>query len=378
MAVLAVRLFDESSAFLLPGTFESLRAEIDLSYSQASSAFVVIAIGAIAGSLTSVAADFRSRRVIASAGTFGYAASLVVIGSATSYGAVLVGSFVIGIASTAMVDASEIALADLAGDDLPRQLTRQNFLGSVGDVLGPALVIGVAAAGLSWRWCFWLGAALLVVYGLWLASVPFPAPHPSTDGTTVRGSIASVLRDPLVWIAGAAGMLLGPLDEPLLAFLIAHLENARGLTEAGATLIAGLTVVGEFVGYATLRRRAGNLTSDGALLAVSTTALVAAPEAITASVAAVLVGVFLIRVWLDLQARVLTLRPGQAGTVKATVSTIETVGWALPLLAGAIADAVDVTAGLVTYAVIAWGFALVAAMFARASRSRAQLAAQSA
>jgi MFS family permease len=370
MAVLAVRLFDESSAFLLPGTFESLRADIDLSYSQASSTFVAIAVGAIAGSLTSVAADFRSRRVIASAGTFGYAGALLLLGSASSFAVVLLAAFAIGIASTAMVDACEIALTDLAGDDLPRQLTRQNFLGSVGDVLGPVLVIAVAAAGLSWRWCFWLGAVVLVAYGLWLASVPFPPPHPATRETTVRRAIGSVLRDPLVWLAGAAGMLLGPLDEPLLAFLIAHLELARGLTEAGATLIAALTVAGEFAGYATLRRHPGALAVDSTLLAVSTTALVVAPEPITAALAAVAVGVFLIRVWIDLQARTLTLRPGQAGTVKATVSTIETAGWTLPLLAGAIADAVDVTAGLATYAVIAWAFALVAGVFARASRAR--------
>ncbi|HEV7759133.1 MAG TPA: hypothetical protein VGO78_09095 [Acidimicrobiales bacterium] len=61
-AVLAVRLLDESSAFVLPGTFESLRADLGLSYSQASSSFVAIAVGAVAGTAATVAADYRSRR----------------------------------------------------------------------------------------------------------------------------------------------------------------------------------------------------------------------------------------------------------------------------------------------------------------------------
>jgi fucose permease len=229
------------------------------------------------------------------------------------------------------------------------------------------VVVGVAAMGISWRWCFVAAAVLVALYGAWLATLPFPAPHPSASDETVRGTLRSVAGDPLVWLAGAVSMLLGPLDEPLLAFLIAHLEDARGLTSAGATAIATLSVVGAFAGYATLRVRKGVLPVDAALLAASTTAVVLAPEAITASIASGLIGVFLIRVWIDLQARTLLLRPGQTGAVKALVTVVETVGWALPLLAGAIADHLDVTAGLASYAVMAWALALAA--FGLASRA---------
>lgn len=355
---------------MLPGTFESLRAEIGLSYSQAGSAFVAIAIGALAGTATTVAADYCSRRVICSAGAAGYAAALVVIGSAGSYALVLAGSFLVGVASTAMVDASEVALADLAGDDLERHLTTQNLLGSVGDLLGPLLVLGTIGLGLSWRACFYAAAVLVAAYGVWLATLRFPPPHPKEHGHTVHGAVWSVARDPVVWLAGLVTMLLGPLDEPLLALLIAHLEHARGLTAAGATLVATFSVVGAFVGYATLRRRRGDLPIDAVLLAVATTGVVVAPEAVTASVASLLIGTFLVRVWIDVQGRVLTVRPGQAGTVMAVVTVIETVGWLLPLLAGAVADRVDVTAGLATYAAIAWALAASAALLQRVSRSR--------
>jgi hypothetical protein len=64
------------------------------------------------------------------------------------------------------------------------------------------------------------------------------------------------------------------------------------------------------------------------------------------------------------------VRPGQAGTVKAVVTVIETVGWGLPLLAGAVADRVDVTAGLATYAAIAWALAAAGTILHRGSRRR--------
>ncbi|MBW3546878.1 MAG: MFS transporter [Actinobacteria bacterium] len=369
VALLAVRLLDESTSFVLPGTFESLRADLDLTYSQASSAFLAIAVGAVAGGLATVAADYRSRRVIAGGGAFASAAALLVVGAADSYVLLLIGAFMVGAASTAMVDACEIALADLAGDDLENHLTVQNVWGSVGDLLGPAIVVAVAALGLSWRVSYVVGAGLVLLYGAWLTSLPFPPPHPHQDGHGVGRAVASVLGDPAVWLAGTAVMLLGPLDEPMLAFLIAHLQQARGLPETGAILIAALSVVGAFVGYASLRRWTSALALDAALLALATSALVVAPDALTASGMSLLVGVFLVRVWVALQARVLRVRPGQAGTVKAVVALVETAGWGLPLLAGAVADRTNVTAGLATYGAMAWALAGVTVLLVRTSRT---------
>jgi predicted MFS family arabinose efflux permease len=369
-ALLAVRLFDEANAFLLPGTFEALRADIGLGYAQTSAAFVAIAAGAVAGTPITVAADYRSRRAICAGGAVGYGLSLALIGSAWSFGALLAGAFLVGVASTAMVDASEVALVDIAGDDLERHLTTQNLLGSVGDLLGPALVLGTIGLGVSWRACFFAAAALVAVYGVWLATLPFPPPRTNGEDGSARDGLRAAVRDPLVWLAGAVTLLLGPLDEPLLAFLIPHLEQARGVSAAGATSIATLSVVGAFAGYASLRRRPGVLPLDATLLAAATTAVLLAPGALTASAASLLIGVFLVRVWIDVQARTLTIRPGQAGTVKAVVTVVETVGWLLPLLAGWVADRLDVTAGLATYAAIAWALAGAATMLHRTARAR--------
>jgi MFS family permease len=368
-----VRLLDESGSFVLPGTFEPMRAGIGLTYAQASSTFLVMAVGAVAGTVAPLAADRHSRRAICAAGALAYALSLVVLGTAGSFALVAAGAFLLGAASTAMVDVTEMALAEVAGDDLERHLTTQNVLGSIGDLLGPAIVVAALGTGLSWRVVFFATAVLVAAYGVWLATLPFPPPAPADDGEdgSGRSALRSVVTDPLVWLAAIATTLLGPLDEPLVAFAIAHLEEARGLSEAGATVVVTFTVVGDFVGYATLRRWPSALAVDAALLAAATTALVLAPAPVAAVLASLLVGVFLIRVWLDLQARTLRLRPGRTGAVLAMVNVVDTVGWALPLGAGAVADRLDVTAGLAVYAVVAWALAGAAILLVRATRRRA-------
>lgn len=366
--MLAVRLVDESNAFLYAGTFEPLRDDLGLTYAQASTAFVAIAVGGVAGSGLTVLADYRSRRVIAAGGAGGFAVALLLVALADGLAPLLVASFLVGVAATAMVDAAEIALADLAGDDLERHLTIQNVLGAAGDLLGPAIVVGVLAAGGSWRLCFAVGALVSAVYAARLATLAFPPPHEREDGHTVRAGVGSVLRDPRVWLAGAVGLFLGPLDEPLLAFFIAHLEAAEGLSAAGAIAVATAAIVGELAGYASIGRRPSRLVLDAVALAIAVTAMVLAPEPATAVAAAAAAGVALARFWVGFQARVLLLRPAQTETVKAVTSVVETVGWLLPLLAGAVADRLDVTAGLAAYAVMAWAVALTAAAFARVRR----------
>ena len=60
-ALLVVRLADESLGFLREGAFESWRADLGLSYREAAVVLVAAAPGAIAGSVFTALADYRSR-----------------------------------------------------------------------------------------------------------------------------------------------------------------------------------------------------------------------------------------------------------------------------------------------------------------------------
>ena len=252
---MAARLFDEFGVFLPEGSYESFRADLGLSYSHASWVLIAIAPGAIAGNAFAIAADFSSRRVIAAFGAFGFAASLVMFGVGHHFAVLVVAAFLIGMCTTAMVEASELALIDVSGDDSEDNIARSFAFSSVGDLLGPVLLIVVTSRGYSWRTTFLVGAVLMGLYGVWLASLPLPAPqeHPHLGGW--RDGVRDAWRLPAVWYVGVAALLIGPLDETFIAFLIAKLQRVDGLSLAMASADR---VVGHRRGSRRVRARAAH------------------------------------------------------------------------------------------------------------------------
>jgi MFS family permease len=275
--------------------------------------------------------------VIAAGGAFGYAVALALFALGGSFAALAVAAFVLGMSSTAMVDAAEVALVELAGDDLRRALARSNLLATVGDLLGPGLVLAVAATGLSWRVAFGAGALVLAAYGVALAAAPLPRPagRGHGDGGGGRPGLSAVLRDPAVWTLGVIGLLMNPFDEPLAGFTIALLEQERGASAAAASLVA----------------LADDLLLAGAAAAMTAAALTIAfvPVLPVVALAALVASVGLSLAWLAVQHRSLTLRPGQVGTTKAVLGTIESTGFWIPVAVGALADGAGLTAALASY-----------------------------
>jgi len=373
-ALLLVRLADEAGGFLPTGAFESIRADLGLSYTQAGVVLSAIAVGAIAGNGFAVAADHVSRRGICAGGALAYASSLAIFAVADSFAALLAAATVLGVASTAMVDAAEVALVEAAEGDLPRALARQNLLGGIGDLLGPAALIAADALGWSWRVVFAAGAVGLLAYGCWVATLRFPPPAAHASGATARDGIRVVLRDPRVWVVGLLGLLLFPLDEPFLAFLIATLEH-RGLGRGAATAVAALAIVGALVEFARRARVSRPATADAlvssAALLVATTLAVLVPWIPLVLVAAFVFGAAIAVFWVTLQAHMFTLHPGRVGTVKAAVTTIELGGFTIPVAAGAVADAAGVGAGLAVFTAVAVAL-LAVSVLTRAGRRQAR------
>lgn len=359
VAVLLVGLADETVSFLPSGTLESFRADLGLTYAQAGTVLAVVAPGAVVGGAFAAAADRASRRAIAAGGALAYAASLVAFASARSFALLAGAAFVLGVASTAMVDAAEVALVDLAGGDLRRYLARSNLLATVGDLAGPALVAGVAASGLSWRLAFAVAAALMTLYAAALAVAPLPAPAPSAgDGDTPRSRLAGVVRDPAVWVVGAIGLLMAPFDEPLVGFTIALLQQERGASASVATAVAAVGLSGGMLSYTVLARRFEAVADRRLLLgslcamAAGAAATAAAPTVALVALAALVTSVGLNLGWLALQHRSLTLRPGEVGTTKAVLGVVEVTGFWIPIAIGALADAAGLVPAVGAYGVL--------------------------
>ena len=371
-ALLVVRLADESAFFLPFGALEPFRADLGLTYAQAGTVLAVVAPGALVGSLLTAAADHFSRRVIAAGGAFGFAAGLAAFGLGASFEVLLAASFVTGVASTAMVDVAEVALVDMAGDDLRRYLARSNLLGTLGDLTGPALVAGVALAGLSWRYAFLLAALLLTLYGMLLAAAPLPPPRrpepePADEGAGGTGAgpgVWSVVKDRRVWLLAVIGLLLDPFDEPLVGFTIALLEQVRGASAAAATTVTVLGLCGGMLVYAVLAKPLEAWSEDSllvrgaALMTLGAVVIAAVPVVAVVAFGAFAASVGLNLAWLGLQHRTLTVRPGQVGTTKAVLSTMELAGFWIPIAIGAAADSAGLVAAVGGYVLI--GLAMMA------------------
>ena len=346
-AVLLARLADESAIFIPFGTLESFRADLGLSYGQAGAVLAAIAPGALVGGVFSAAADRYSRRVIAAGGAFGFAVALAMFAVGGSFGVLAAGAFVMGMASTAMVDGAEVALVDLAGeDDLRRYLARSNLLATVGDLLGPALVATAVVLGLSWRAGFAVAAVLMGLYGVVLAGAPLPPParHDGDEEGEKRPGLVSVLRDPAVWVMGLIGLLMVPFDEPLVGFTVALLEQERGASTATATAVAFIGVCGGVLAFTVLAKRVEHVSDHRLLLgsvsvmAAATVTMAVVPLLAVVAVAGLVAAIGLSLAWLAMQHRSLRLRPGQVGTTNAVLGAIESTGSWLPVVIGVVAD----------------------------------------
>ncbi len=367
--VLFVRLADEASFFLPAAALESFRTDLGLTYAQAGTVLALIPPGALVGTVFAIAADRVSRRAIAAGGTFAFAAGMAAFASGASFLVLAAAAFAIGVASTAMVDAAEVALVDLAGDQLRPVLARGNLMATFGDILGPALVAGAAGLGLSWRMTFWVAAAGLALYGVALAGADLPGPNGGLDDDDPPSSLRvlrSVLRDGRVWRVGLMSLLMGPFDETLLGFTIALLERERGTSAGVATLVALIGVSGGLVAFTVLARWLEGVTEGRLLvlsgLAMTSGALIIAfgPSPLLVTAGAFITDVGLNLGWLALQHRTLTLRPGEVGTTKAVVSGIEFAGAPLPIAIGAVADGTSLVTAVALYGVLGSVFTLLA------------------
>ncbi len=356
VALLSVRLADESAGFLIPGSLEAFRSEMHLSYAQAATILAAGAPGAIVGNGFSIAADYFSRRVIAAGGALGFAAAVAVFATTDSYRMLVAASLVIGVAASAMVDASELALVDLSGDDLPRMLGASNFLGSIGDLAGPALIIAAAWLGFGWQAPFLLAAVLMAAYGVWLAMSPLPPPRPADEREPPRRALASIVRDRRVWMLGAHGCT--PVSTRRAVPGVPHRAPATHgrPVRRGRDCDRDADGVGALAGSIHQARHAPPnppLVRPAVLLAVAVTSIALAPTAVLVLPGAFVFGFGIIGFWTALQARVLLLRPGQAGTVSAVVSTIEFSGFVIPVAIGVVVDAHGLPAGIACYAALA-------------------------
>lgn len=349
------RFADEWFTFFPAGVLEPMRAGVGLTYAQGGAVLVALAGGGLVGVVFEVAADYVSRRILAGFGALAYGLAMIAFGLADSFTGLLAAAFVWGAASDAFIHGCEVALVDLAGEDLPRVLARVNAWAAVGDLLAPLTLTAVMAAGLGWRGAFIGGGILMIAYAAWLGAQRFPPPRPSDEHANPFVGLWAVLRDGRVWVLATIAGLFDILDEPLLGFTIAYLERVRGFPATVATSLALGAVVGGVVGYLLAERivrgrsLAGLLTASGLAMCATLPVMVFAPGPVLVVTGGLAFGIAAAVFYTALQSACLTLRPGQAGSTGAVISAISLMGVGFPILAGAAADRWGLPAALWLY-----------------------------
>ncbi len=367
VSLLAASFADETVAFLPFGSLEPLRGDLDLSYTRAAVLLGLYPGIGVVGGVFGVLADRHSRRIIAAGGALGYAAGLLLFAAGTGFWMLVAAITLMGFAGDAMVRATDVALVDVARDRIELAVARATLLGAIGDLAGPALLAACLATGLGWRAAFVVAGVGMAGYGLLLASQPLPAPsrppRAGPDGEArPHGDVVAVLRDRRVLRLGLLSALVDVFDEPFLAFAIAYLVATRGQPAGMAALTAGMGLAGGVAAAAwasRVERPDITVRAPAALLVGGVGAIVLAAHPLVAALGAAGVGAAVSLAWISLEARVLTLRPGQGGTTSAVVSAVAQVAVLVPLVAGVVADHAGITTVLLVYLALAVTFAVV-------------------
>jgi predicted MFS family arabinose efflux permease len=362
-SLLIVGMVDETVAFLPFGAVESIRRDVGLTYVEAGFLLALYPGIALLGTPLGVVADHASRRLTAAVGGLGYGAGLCLFAVGDGFWTLLVAVAVMGLAGDAMVRAVEVALVEVAGDKVEPALARSNLLAAIGDLFGPLLLFAALGTGLGWRAAFWAAGALMLAYGLLLASQPLPSPaEPDDDDHQPWRALLEVAKDRRVIVAGLLVTLIEAFDETFVGFAVAFLTTDRGLSPAVATLTAGAGMAGGIAAAAwasrTERRRVG-LRPCAVGLLVGVVILVFVPNVVASAVGTAVVGAAMNLAWIVLQARYLTLRPGQAGTTSAVAEAVSQLGILTPIAIGVLAHRFGLGVAMMSYLVIAAVFVLV-------------------
>lgn len=318
--------------------------------------------------IASVLIDVRSRRVLLVWGATGIAASLLSMGSATGYAALLLGFVLYGVGSGPLAHTADVLLVEEAAEEAERTFTVATVLDTLGALIAPALVAGAAALDLSWRVPLLVAAGVAGLYAMAAAFTPFKGPPARTAGSAVVAEIRTNLRT--VMASPAARRWLGfavvfELVEAERVLRYVWLANDVGMGQAGAALYAVGEQAVAVIALLVLERRQRSATVSLPAVCAVVAALYAGWLVAPGVAGKVALGLPLAFgtawVWPISRARTLQSVPGRAGAVSALTTLTGLVPGAMVvgLLAGALgltsAFAVVVLPGMVLLTWLAAG-----------------------
>lgn len=373
MALFAVALVDELASGVAPAAAPDIARDLALPAGWIAGGIVTAFYGLVLIEAPLLAWSERVSVRWFSAG------SLVVLAAATLGAALAHGPVWLAICLAAYGPAAGCALASAEGvlvEGSPhtreRTMARLTLAASIGDLAVPALLGALALVGLGWRTVFAVAGVVALLLALVHASARALDRRAATGGDedheddatpSVREALRFALRQPALRRWSLAGVLVGLLDEVLVAFAAVHL----GALDASARSVAlGAWVVGGIVGLTWLERRIEHVAPARVLrvttcvAALALAALARVHDVWPASILLAVIGTTSSTFHPLVKARAYASLPGRPALVNAVAGALVPLDALAPLVLGAIATQLGGDAAIAVLALAPVGIAWVA------------------
>ena len=233
-----------------------IKSEFGVSYAEAAGwlLFAITALGFALEPPLFLLSDRLPRRWFVCGGLAALGLVCIGAGLAPGYGFLVAALLLYGPLSGCGVALAQATLADASRDTLERMLVRWTFSGALGDLATPSLIAVAAVFASGWRTSFVAVGAVLIAYAALLWTRRFPETRARDDDAephaSLRASLVSALREPLLlrWALGVS--LCALLDEIMVAFTSLYLRDVLGLSLAARTSALSAEIAGAVVGLA--------------------------------------------------------------------------------------------------------------------------------
>jgi MFS family permease len=280
---------------------------------------------------TAALIDFRSRRALMAFGGGVLALSMLVMGFAHSFAWLLAAFALYGVGSGPLAQTADVLVIEMFPGMPERAYTWATCLDTVGALLGPAAVAGVALFGWSWRIVVVACAGIATTHAFASSTARFEPPpgahhHGSRVVIEMARNVRRVLSSPRTRRPLIA-LLCFDLFESAFVLKFVWLHESVGLSLAGVAAWAAGEQVVDLVALSMLdrwvRRRPSErvLRSAATILVVLPAAWIAAPGVPGRVIVGIPLAAAHALVWPIVKSRSLVAEPSMAGSVQA-VSTL--------------------------------------------------------
>src|SRR5215218_8167096 len=244
-----------------------LRAEQEISYLVSALHQVAFALGGgLAGLLAAQAEGRLGRGTIIRVGLIGAAVAALGIGYGDAVAVTVTAAFLVSLLGTSALIRMWAVLADAHGERRTVAMAEGEVSVSLGGIVTPLLVGGLAATALTWRFSFVIGGAIVILAALAMGTVgmPRPAPSPPAPPPAPGPRAHRLLPAPTLVIV----LAIVALEFALSFWLASYLNDSVGLDRGLAVVMVSGLYAANLVGRVVTSRLARRMSTER-LLAVS-------------------------------------------------------------------------------------------------------------